>query len=267
MVPAPTVRETGPAVWIGLPWVALLSMSAPLPARNHSHSLEPVPPPTAAGKDSIGNQISAVVHAVLGALRRTGGASAADLAGAVEVPLRALTRRIVAEALARPRPVPDAGTLTAQLSERPGSPLLGGASAAAMAAKVARRLGPLRFLARRTPMWIVAAAVPALYASVARGAEEISLVASHLVLRTRADGHEPDGERVRRVAVHLVAGAPADPDREPRHGPLILAWLNRAFRATLPFTKGVATADPHRIGGDASAVPTSALRAQADDRA
>jgi hypothetical protein len=128
-----------------------------------------------------------------------------------------------------------------------------------MAAKLARRFGPLRFLARRTPMWVVAAAVPALYASVARGAEEISLVASHLVLRTRADGHEPDVERVRRVAVHVVAGAVADPNREPRYGPLILSWLNRAFRATLPFPKGVATGDPFGIGRAASDVPTSTV--------
>ena len=163
------------------------------------------------------------------------------------------------EAHARPRPVPDTDTLIAQLAARPGSPLLGGASAATMAAKLARRFGPLRFLARRTPMWVVAAAVPALYASVARGAEEISLVASHLVLRTRADGHEPDVERVRRAAVHLVAGADADRDREPRYGPLVLSWLNRALRATLPFTKGVATGDPFGVGRAASAVPPSTL--------
>ena len=235
-------------------------MSASVP--NPSRPLEPVPSPSPAAKDAVGNQVGGVVQAILGALKRAGGVSAAGLGEAVEAPLRALTRRIVSEAHARPRPVPDADTLTAPLAERQGSPLLGGASAAAMAAKLARRFGPLRFLARRTPMWLAAAVVPALYASVARGVDEISLVASHLVLRTRADGHEPDVERVRRAAVQLVggaAGASVDPDREPRYGPLVLSWLNRAVRSTLPFAKGVATADPYGIGRAASAVPTSTL--------
>jgi hypothetical protein len=234
-------------------------MSASRPAADQPRSLQPVPPPSAADKESTGSQVGSVVQAILDALKRAGGVSAAGLGEAVDAPIRALTRTIVAEAHARPRPVGDAGTLTAQLAERPRSPLLSGASAAAVATKVARRFGPLRFLARRTPMWMVAAAVPALYASVARGADEIRLVASHLVLRARADGQEPDVERVRRVAVHLVAGAPADPDREPRYGPLVLSWLGRAVRATLPFTAGVATADPHGVGRAASAVPTATL--------
>lgn len=234
-------------------------MSASRPAGDEPRSLESVPSASPPSKEPGGNQIGAVVHAILKGVKRAGGVSAAGLGEAVDAPLRALTRRVVAEAHARPRPVADAGILTAQLAERPNSPLLGGASAAAMAAKVARRFGPLRFLARRTPMWVVAAAVPALYASVARGAEEISLVASHLALRARADGHEPDMERVRRVAVQLVAGAPADPDREPQYGPLVRSWLARALRATLPFTKGVATTDPHGVGRAASEVPASAL--------
>ena len=232
---------------------------------NPDRSMEAVPRPTPASNESIGGHIGVVVHAILAALKRAGGISAGAFGEAVEAPLRTLTRRIVAEAHARPRPVPDAGTLTAQLAERTPSPLLGGASAAAIAAKVARRLGPLRFLARRTPMWVVAASVPALTASVARGAEEISLVASHLVLRTRAAGHEPDIERVRRAAVQVVAGHPADPDREPRYGPLILSWLGRAVRATLPLAKGVATADPYAMSGAASAVPPSTLRRSPED--
>ena len=186
--------------------------------------------------------------------------SGKGLGDAVNVPLRALTRRVVVDAAARPRPVPDMRTLVDRLAERPHAPLLGGASAAAMAAKVARRFGPLRFLARRTPMWVVAAAVPALYASVARGADEVSLVASHLVLRTRAEGHEPDPERIRRAAVQLVSGAPVRTDVEPPYGPLARSWLRRAARATLPFNKGVATGDPHGIAASASAVPVSSLR-------
>lgn len=232
-------------------------MSAPVPAPS-SRPLAPVPPPDADDK-SLGGQIGGVVQAIVGALRRAGGMSSAGLGEAVDAPLRALTRRIVSEAHARPRPVSEASALTAELAERPHSPLLGGASAAAMAAKVARRFGPLRFLARRTPMWLAAAVVPALYASVTRGAEELGLVASHLVLRTRARGGDPDPERVRRAAVQLMSGAPVDPDREPRYGPLVLAWLRRALRATLPFAKGVATDDPYGVAAAANAVPPSSL--------
>ena len=83
--------------------------------------------------------------------------------------------------------------------------------------------------------------MPALVASVARGADELGLVASHLVLRARAKGIEPDPERVRRVAVQIASRRAVDPDQEPKHGPLVVSWLRRAFRAALPFTAGVAT--------------------------
>jgi hypothetical protein len=181
------------------------------------------------------------------------------MADAVESAARSLARRVVNSAIAAPRLVDERKALARTLAERPNTPRLGGATAAALAARFASRLGPLRFLARRTPMWLVAAAVPALIASVNRGADELGLVASHLVLRARDANLEPDAERLRRVAVQLLTRTQVDPEREPRHGPLAVMWLRRAFRAALPFTAGVATADPTGLADAAAAVDPTLL--------
>jgi hypothetical protein len=50
-----------------------------------------------------------------------------------------------------------------------------------------------------------------------------------------------------------------DPDTEPSHGGLAVAWLRRAARAALPFTAGVATADPEGIAAAAEAVDPTTL--------
>ncbi|MEA2826768.1 MAG: hypothetical protein QOG43_1207 [Actinomycetota bacterium] len=103
-------------------------------------------------------------------------------------------------------------------------------------------------------MWVVAAVGPALYASVTRGADEIGLLASHLVLRTRAAGMEADPERVRRAAVQLATGVPVDTGTEARHGPLVLSWVTRAFKAALPFGASVATRQPASLAAAAAGV-------------
>jgi hypothetical protein len=137
--------------------------------------------------------------------------------------------------------------------------LVGGASAAAMAARVARRFGPLRFLGRRTPVWMVAALVPALHASITWGVEEVRLVASLLQHRARAAGVVADPERVRRAATQLVAGQPVEPSAEPRHSQLAAAWFQRAVRATLPLAKGVTTDDPDGLATAAAALDPAIL--------
>jgi hypothetical protein len=119
--------------------------------------------------------------------------------------------------------------------------------------------GIFGFLARRTPLWLVATAVPALVASVTRGADELRLLASHLVHRARAKGIEPDPERVRRAAVQIASRQAVDPEREPSHGRLVVAWLRRAFRAALPFTAGVATSDPEGLAAAAADVDPTQL--------
>ncbi len=78
------------------------------------------------------------------------------------------------------------------------------------------------------------------------------MVASHLVHRARAAAVEPDLERVRRASVQIVSHLPVDPEVEPSHGRLALGWLRRAARAALPFTAGVATADPEGLAAAAS---------------
>lgn len=217
-------------------------------------------PPAATPPDPDGDGlVGAAVRLAVAAARRAGSFSAAGVAEALEAPVRALSRKAASDALAQPHPVATTSRLAAALGERSRSPLLSGSTAVALATKVARQVGPLRFLARRTPMWVVAAAVPALHASISRGVEELGLVASHLVHRSRAAGVEPDLERVRRAAVQVVSGAPVDPGAEPRHRPLARAWAQRAFRATLPLAPAVATRHPERLAAAAAAVPPHVL--------
>lgn len=217
---------------------------------------------TSAGVDDragIARAVRAVVFAALAFLRRAGTISLKGLTDAVDAPFRVLTRKVAADAVAQPRPVHDKRTLASALAARPKAPVLGGATAAALAARVARRFGPLRFLARRTPMWLVAVAAPALHASLAKGADELALVASHLVHRARAAGVEPDPERVRRAAMQLVSGLPVDPATDKGHRRLIAAWLQRALRSALPLTAGVATRDPQGLAAAAETVPPGIL--------
>lgn len=216
------------------------------------------PPRTASGQ-GIAGAILDLLRAAVTSVGRAGTVSLAAVGEAVEVPGRALAGRIASSAVAHPRPISHHTDLAAALKDHPRSPLLGGSTAAALAAKVAGRVGPLRFLARRTPMWLVVTAVPALHASITRGAEELALVASHLVHQARAAGVEPDPERVRRAVVQIVLGAPVDPATEPRYAPLAVAWMQRALRATLPFSQGVSTGDPDGLARAAAGIDPSAL--------
>lgn len=212
-----------------------------------------------AGEGGVAGAVRDLVRTAITSVGRAGTVSLGAVGDAAEGPGRALAARITAGAFTSPKPVPDRAALAAALEEQPRSPLLGGATGAAMAAKVARRVGPLRFLARRTPMWLVITAAPAIHASVTRGAEELALVASHLVHRARTAGLEPDPERVRRAAVQLVGGAQVDPEAEPRYAPLAVAWFQRALRATLPFSPGVATRNPGTLARAAAAVDPATL--------
>jgi len=206
--------------------------------------------------------VGAVVRATSAAALGAGRFSASAVAASADSAVRILTRRVVAGAVVNPRPVPDAPTLARALADQPSPPTVGTATAAAMAARVASRLAPLRFLARRTPMWILAVAGPALYEAVSRGADELGLVASHLVLRARAAGVNVDPERVRRAAVQISCGRVVDPDVSPSDGSLALTWLRRAARSTLPFAATVGTGHPDRVAGEAARVPPEQLAAR-----
>lgn len=216
--------------------------------------------PGAPGADGgIADGVRSVVRTVVTSVGRAGAFSLAAVGDAAEGPGRNLAGRIAVSAVGQPRPVADVSALAAALDAHPRSPLLGGATGAAAVAKLAGRVGPLRFLARRTPMWIVVTVAPAVHASVARGSEELALVASHLVHRTRAAGVEPDPERVRRAAVQLVTGARVEPAVEPRYAPMVVAWLGRALRATVPFSPGVSTPNPRQLAVATAAVDPSTL--------
>lgn len=209
----------------------------------------------------IADEVRGVVQAAVAAVGRAGTISAASVADGVEGAGRSLSRRVVIRALDARRPLAEEHHLAMALAERPTTPLLASATGAALVARTVSRFRPLRFLSRRTPMWLLAGAAPALVASVSRGADELGLVASHLAHRVRTGGLEPDPERLRRASVQVVSGAPIDPDAEPRHGPLVVAWLRRAVRAALPFSAGVATRDPEGLAAVAAGIEPERLAA------
>lgn len=220
---------------------------------------------TAAGEQSgtsgIAQDVRDVVGAAVGAIARAGTVSAAQVADAVEGAGRSLTRRVVTGALDAPRPLRDKRQLAQALAEAPATPMLASATGAALMARSLSRFRVLNFLTRRTPMWIAAGLVPTLVVSVSRGADELGMVASHLAHRSRAAGIEPDPDRLRRAAVQVLSGAPIDPDVEPGHGALVVAWLKRAFRAALPFTPGIRTRDPEGLAEVAADVDPKDLAA------
>jgi hypothetical protein len=217
--------------------------------------------PPATTDHVVADEVQGVVQTALDAVARAGTVSAAGVADALESAGRSLSRRVVARAAAGREAMADRHALAHALADKPRVPALGSATLAALALKVASRFRRLGFLARRTPAFLLATAVPALVASVSRGAEELGLVSANLIARARAEGVEPDLERVRRAAVQLVSHRPVDPEVEPSHGGLAVIWLRRAVRAALPFTAGVATADPEGLARAAADVDPTLLGA------
>ena len=220
-------------------------------------------PPTGPTTEDAGvdRDVRAVVQAAVDAATRAGTVSAAGITDALESAGRSLARRVVAGASTGRTELADPGKLREALADKPAVAALGSATTAAMALRFAGRFKSLKFLAKRTPAFLVVGAVPALLASVARGSDELGMVSSHLVHRARAAGIEPDLERVRRTAVQIVERRPVDPETEPSHGVLAYYWLRRAVRAALPFTAGIATADPEGLASAAAAVDVRRLGA------
>jgi hypothetical protein len=223
-------------------------------------------PATSTGEGSpVTDEVSGVVRTALDAVARAGTTSAAEISDTLERAGRALAGRVVANASARRHPLPDRTSLAKALSEKPPTPAIAGAAAAAVGVKLLSRFRGLRVLAKRTPVWLLATAVPVLVASVTRGADELSMVAAHLIHRARTEGVEPDPDRVRRAAVQIVSHRIVDPDTEPSHGALAVQWLRRAVRAALPFTAGIATADPEGLAAAASELDPRLLAATPAD--
>jgi hypothetical protein len=213
------------------------------------------------GGDAVADEVRGVVQTAVDAVTRAGTVSASGVTDALESAGRSLTRRVVAGAATERNAMGDRDALARALGDRPRLPALGSATTAAVALRFASRFRRLGFLARRTPAFMLATAVPALVASVSRGADELGMIASHLVHRARAEGVDADLERVRRAAVQIVSHRPVDPEVEPSHGALVVQWLKRALRAALPFTAGVATADPEGLASAAADVDPTRLGA------
>lgn len=223
-------------------------------------------PATSAGESSsVTDEVSGVVRTALDAVAKAGTTSAAGISDTLERAGRALAGRVVANASGRRHPLPDRSSLAKALSEKPPTPAIAGAAAAAVGVRFLGRFRGLRVLAKRTPVWLLATAVPVLVASVTRGADELSMVAAHLIHRARTEGVEPDPDRVRRAAVQIVSHRIVDPDTEPSHGALAVQWLRRAVRAALPFTAGIATADPEGLAAAASELDPRLLAATPAD--
>jgi hypothetical protein len=219
-----------------------------------------LPVPVSVPAQTSDEEAAGLVRTALDAVARAGSLSVGAVSDALESGARSLARRVVADAVTR-RAVADRDVLARSLAARPEVPIFATATAAALTLRIAGRFRRFKFVAKRSPMWLLATAVPALVASVSRGAEELGLVAGYLAARARQAGVEPDLERVRRAAVQVVSRRRIDPDTEPSHGGLAVAWLRRAARAALPFTAGVATADPEGLAAAAEAVDPATLGA------
>lgn len=202
--------------------------------------------------DDLDEDVRGVVRAAVDAVGRAGTVSASGVTEAVESAGRRLVRRVVVTASTSSTALADHRALARALGDRPQVPAFGSGASAAMALRFMGRFRRLGFLARRTPAYLFVLAVPALVTSVSRGADELGMVTTHLVQRARASGVEPDLERVRRVAVQVMARRPIDPEVEPSHGALVVQWLRRAFKAAMPFMSGVATADPEGLASVAA---------------
>ena len=103
---------------------------------------------------------------MVGTLAKGGQASAAAVSRSTEGAATTLTKRVIRNAVAQPRPE-EHRMLTQALATRPSGATLAGPFAA-MAARAASKVSALRFLTRRTPMWMLATVVPALWSAVAR---------------------------------------------------------------------------------------------------
>ena len=139
--------------------------------------------------------------------------AASAVTDALESAGRSLARRAVAAPSRRPE-LADQRKLQDALADKPGVTALGSATTAAVALKFAGRFRKLGFLAKRTPYFLIATAVPALIAfGHPRRPEQLGMVAAHLSHRAQAEGVEPDIERVRRRGP-IVSYRPVDPNRE-----------------------------------------------------
>jgi len=185
-----------------------------------------------------------------------------DPAAQFERMSRAFVRRVVNRAVADPRAIDDRAALLDALStsttQDPAH--FSAASMALAAGTMLRRVGPLKSVAKRTPLFAVAAATPEIYTSLSRGVQDVGAIASFLTLRATAAGHQADADRIRRATVQLLVGDRLAPDAEPEHDRLVRSWVRRTARGFLPFAKRGDTGRNQRIAAVAAAIDPALLR-------
>lgn len=171
---------------------------------------------------------------------------------------QSLCSRIVHQSLDHPRPIRDLPELQAALAQKSRS--FDSTGVAVVTKAVLTRIGPMKFLARRTPWLLAASAVPDMYSSLVRGREEVAIVSSFLVHRAGDADTDVDAERLRRVTVQLLLRRKVDPGAEPDDADLVSSWARRALKSALPFVKGGGTPHSRAIAAAADTVDPSLLR-------
>jgi hypothetical protein len=241
-----------------LEWVGDAAMSSPdVPPPSETAAVEQADAALEEDRSGVLAAAAGVVQAVAGTLAKGGQASAAAVSRSTESAATTLTKRVIRNALAQPRDLKNTAALTQALATRPSGTMLAG-PIAAMAARAASKVSALRFLTKRTPMWMLATVIPALWSAVARGTNELSALASYLTVRAESEGVEPDPARLETTVVQIALGQPVDPDADIRHGPLVLRWLGTgAWGIVAMGNRG--RSDPRRLAAAASAVPVSIL--------
>jgi hypothetical protein len=209
--------------------------------------------------ERVDRRVLALLLAFLRSMKRAGRNPVRTARDELERAARSFSRRIVLDAIADPQPVDNRIELRDALADDKHSSVIGGATAALAAVKLLEKIGPMKVLSKRTPWLMLATGLPTAYSSFARGADDLALVSSFLVNRARHSNHEPDPDRVRRVAVQLLHDDRVDPDAEPSHGGLVSSWAWRAVRSALPFSGRSAARHARSLSTAAASVDPTML--------
>lgn len=176
------------------------------------------------------------VLAVAGSVAKRGwslaGSGAQALGSGVDDALRVLLTTRVERALR-----PDAGPVTTDslIAALDATPSAVPAWLGAGMARLARTGRAAKAVGGRTPVGLALTFGPAVYSAITSNLGSLDASIAHLVTRARASGVDPDPDRLRRVAVQALTGAPIDPEIDPDHGSLLRLWIGQAGRRAVPF--------------------------------
>lgn len=197
---------------------------------------------TASARDS--DELIASLTRALGTGWRAASATS-DAMGdrLVDLAHRSITRRVIGVIDERHHS-PDPYALVDALHR--ARPSAAGSVSTTIVPRILRRVGPLSRVARRSPVGLLASAVPGLVLSVTTTLAELEIVAGHLAARARWSGYEPSPDRVAAAAVQALTGAPVAPHEPPPVLRLLRRWITDGARQLLPFGRPVTT-DAHAV--------------------